>query len=77
MKIFSSCYHKNIVKTFALLWASKSCYLMFDFKKQLHGKEHQYNASRFLFFLKKTKPKKKKKINIKYLVMALIKKWGC
>ena len=47
------------------------CYLKFHFKQQLCGEEHQYFASPFLFFLKKTMPKKA--INISYFKIVLKK----
>ena len=48
-------------------------YLKFHFKQQPCGEEHQYTTSPFFVFLKKTKSKKQKNINISYLIIVLIK----
>ena len=49
------------------------CYLQFRFKQYFCEEEHQLTTSSFLFFLKKNRPKKQKKIsNIRYLIMLLI-----
>ena len=61
-------------------WASKSCNVILElyFKQYLCGEEHEYKTScflcRFLFFLKKDRAYKTKKIiNISYLIMVLTK----
>ena len=72
--MFKSYYHKNILKTSALLWgASKSCYVIYDFV--LHnncGEEHQHATSSFLCFLKKpaleNKEKKSKKKSLTLII---------
>ena len=64
--MFKSDYEKNI--------KIMSCYLKFHFKQWLCGEEHQYTTKPFLFFLKKSKPKRQKKvINISYLLIVLTK----
>ena len=57
-----SYYHKNISKTSDLLWASKSCYIIWSFVLNNNSVEkNKYTKSSFLFFLKKASPKKQKK----------------
>ena len=52
--------HQNHVMLFKVL-----------FKQWLSGEEHEYTTNPFLFFLKKAKPIKQKKIfNISYLIMV-------
>ena len=75
MKMFKSYYDKNNFKISVLLWASKSCYDIQDFyfkQKQLCGDEYQYTTSSFLFFLKKSSPKKQNKQTNKQTLLLLI-----
>ena len=59
MKMFKLNYHKNNLKTFGFLW-------------QLCGEKFRNTTSFFIFFLKKARPKKRKTININYLIIVLV-----